>query len=141
MKLLPLAGAALLLLSGCAATSPTAADAPSLYTAPPYTEPAYTSPPDTSTPPPAPTVTYTVTGDGTAHEITYYTTGGLTQTTKVALPWTFTGPRSGGLGVYEVLAQDGTGTTISCAITDQTGHTLASNTATGQFAVVMCVTK
>ena len=141
MKLLPLAGAALLLLSGCAATSPAAADDPFPYAAPPDTEPAYTPPPDTSTPPPAPTVTYTVTGDGTAGEITYYTTGGLTQTTKVALPWTFTGPRSGGLGVYEVLAQDGTGTTISCAITDQTGNTLASNTATGRFAVVMCVTK
>lgn len=81
--------------------------------------------------------TYTVTGNGTAFAITYATGGtGSSQATNVRLPWSTQIPT--GSGFLYVSAQDGSGSTITCAITGPGGDVIATNTATGRYAIATC---
>lgn len=91
---------------------------------------------------PPPTVTYTVTGNGRASSITYSTGGtGQVQNTDVILPWSASVPKgSGPLAIFIILAQDGTGTSITCTISDRSG-VLATNTSTGKYAIAQCQSK
>jgi len=86
------------------------------------------------------TVTYSVTGDGTA-DITYGTyansAAGTSQATGQALPWTKTFAASGLFNLYTVGATISTGTTVTCSITVD-GKVVSSRTATGQFANADC---
>jgi beta-lactam-binding protein with PASTA domain len=90
----------------------------------------------TEPPPPPQFDTYTVTGNGTAFVITYSTGSGTSQDTNVRLPWTKQIPAAGSF-LY-VSAQDQSGTTITCSITGPDGETLATNTATGRYAIAQC---
>lgn len=94
-------------------------------------------------PPPAPTtdtIVYTVTG-GHAQDITWI--GPDLQesqiTDRTVLPWskTFTAPAgTGGLGM-SLDAQNAGGGTIGCSITVD-GKVVASNSSSGQYALVVC---
>jgi PBP1b-binding outer membrane lipoprotein LpoB len=86
-------------------------------------------------------VTYTITGNGTANVITYSTdaSGSSSQATNVRLPWTAKIPEQGGsFSFYYVSAQDGSGTSITCTITDRNGNVRSTNTASGRYAIAQC---
>lgn len=87
-------------------------------------------------------VTYTVTGTGVnpggtadAGTITYSSSQGQQQLSSVALPWTATVKDSSPVIVAQA-GQDAS--SITCAIRSSGGKVLATQTSSGQFAVVTC---
>jgi hypothetical protein len=83
-------------------------------------------------------VVYEVTGTGKANNITYGdVTKGLSQQNGTKLPWKKTVPSSEGFAAYGLTAQNGGSGDISCKITVD-GKEVASNTSSGQYAVVSC---
>lgn len=88
------------------------------------------------------TVVYTITG-GHAQDITYIAPGGNVQesqvTDRTALPWTqsFTVPAGTEGLTMELTAQNAGGGTIGCTITVN-GKAVASNSSSGEYAVVSC---
>lgn len=90
------------------------------------------------------TVVYSVTGSGTANDITYDTLqqgsgqNGEAQVTDVNLPWTKTITASGLFTVFSVNATVGQdGGSLTCTITED-GKQIATNTASGAFASADC---
>jgi hypothetical protein len=86
---------------------------------------------------PPPVITYTITGNGTASSITWSNESGQTQASNVRLPWSVTVPEGASYGIYIVLAQDGTGTSITCTIS-RGADVIATNTATGRYSIAQC---
>jgi beta-lactam-binding protein with PASTA domain len=87
-----------------------------------------------------PRVVYTVTGNGTFASSITYSTGGTNQRQAVnaRLPWSFSMPENDSdFAYYAVLAQDGSGTSITCTITDD-GHLVTRQTSTGSYAIADC---
>ena len=87
-------------------------------------------------------VIYTVTGDGSANNVTYLVAGGEQQANSVSLPWSYEAQlsaRASGAAVV-VTAQRASGDdggSISCDISVD-GSSVVHNTSSGQYAVVTC---
>ncbi len=90
------------------------------------------------------TINYSVTGSGTANDITYDTLqegngqNGEAQVTNVALPWSKTIQASGLVTAFTLSATVGSGGgSVTCTITED-GKVVNTNTATGAFATATC---
>jgi hypothetical protein len=90
------------------------------------------------------TIVYSVTGTGTANDVTYDTLqegngqSGEAQETNVTLPWTKTIHASGLVRVYSLGATVGSsGGSVTCSITED-GKLVSHNTAVGAFASAQC---
>ena len=89
-------------------------------------------------------INYSVTGSGTANDITYDTLqegngqNGEAQVTNVALPWSKTIQASGLVTAFTLSATVGSGGgSVTCTITED-GKVVNTNTATEAFATATC---
>lgn len=83
-------------------------------------------------------VVYEVTGTGTASNISYGASDGISQKTGATLPWKHTEPYDGGYDFFTLTAQNGNnGGEITCRITVD-GEVIKENTSSGPYAVVSC---
>lgn len=83
-------------------------------------------------------VVYEVTGSGTASNISYGASGGVSQKTGASLPWKHTEPYDGGYDFFTLSAQNGNNDgEITCRITVD-GEVVKENTSSGPYAVVSC---
>ena len=81
-------------------------------------------------------VSYLVTGDSVASEITYSTSDGSLHESSVSLPWQTIAATG---AVASVVAQgDSRSHSISCRITSPNGALLATQTSSGPYATVKC---
>lgn len=93
--------------------------------------------PQRPTPPPPPRVTLMIFGNGsTSSTITYSLGFSIEQATDARLPWTR--KISPDYDFYQVSAQDGDGTSITCEIIDTDGTVLSKHTSTGLYAIADC---
>ncbi|MGH3731274.1 MAG: MmpS family transport accessory protein [Micromonosporaceae bacterium] len=85
------------------------------------------------------TIVYEVTGDGSAHSITYASTdsGGTEQRTRAKLPWRKKTTSKGLWNSYHVVARNSAEGSITCRISID-GKVVTENTSTGGYAVVTC---
>ena len=83
-------------------------------------------------------VVYTVSGSGKANNISYgEATKGISQANGERLPWTKSTAATEGFAIYSLVAQNNGSGEITCSITVD-GKEIATNTSSGQYAVVTC---